>query len=50
MFENNFMIDHTKLEEKITSKTKAIIVVHLYGHCANMDMIMEIVENIIYWS
>ena len=44
-FEDNFMMDYTKLEDKITSKTKAIIVVHLYGHCANMDKIMEIANK-----
>jgi dTDP-4-amino-4,6-dideoxygalactose transaminase len=41
-FEDNFMMDYTKIEEKINSKTKAIIVVHLYGHSANMDEIMKI--------
>ena len=29
-------IDVTKIEEKITSKTKAIVPVHLYGQPANM--------------
>ncbi len=28
---NTYNIDSTKIEEKITSKTKAILVVHLYG-------------------
>lgn len=41
-FEDNFMMDYNKLEEKINSKTKVIIVVHLYGHSADMDKIMEI--------
>lgn len=33
------------LEEAITSKTKAIIPVHLYGQAAQMDEIMEIAEK-----
>lgn len=40
-----FCIDVTKIEEKITSKTKAIIPVHLYGHPADMDSIMEIAQK-----
>ena len=35
-------IDVTKLEEKITEKTKAILVVHLYGQASNMTEIMRI--------
>lgn len=30
----NYQIDETKIEEAITSKTKAILIVHLYGQCA----------------
>jgi len=33
------------IEEKITDKTKAIIPVHLYGQCAEMDTILEIAEK-----
>ncbi|MGA3207342.1 MAG: DegT/DnrJ/EryC1/StrS family aminotransferase [Syntrophales bacterium] len=36
---DTFNIDPGKLEEKITSKTKAIIPVHLFGHPADMDPI-----------
>ena len=36
------LLNPAKIEEKITSKTKAIIPVHLYGQCADMDAIMEI--------
>jgi dTDP-4-amino-4,6-dideoxygalactose transaminase len=36
------LIDVTKIEEKITEKTKAILPVHLYGQCADMDSIREI--------
>lgn len=33
------------LEEKITSKTKAIIVVHIYGHPVDMDPVLEIAKK-----
>jgi dTDP-4-amino-4,6-dideoxygalactose transaminase len=39
-----FTIDTAKIEEKITSKTKAIIPVHLYGHPCNMSAITEIAK------
>jgi len=38
-------IDPDLIEEKITSKTKAIIVVHLYGRAANMDKISDIAQR-----
>jgi perosamine synthetase len=37
-------MDPYGLEEKITSRTKAIIPVHLYGHPCDMDPIMEVAE------
>ncbi|MDR3609798.1 MAG: DegT/DnrJ/EryC1/StrS family aminotransferase, partial [Ignavibacteriaceae bacterium] len=37
-----FNIEPKEIEEKITSKTKAIIPVHLYGQSAAMNEIMEI--------
>jgi len=40
-----YCIDVTKIESKITEKTKAIIPVHLYGHPADMDKIMEIARK-----
>jgi len=40
-----YNIDSTKIEEKITEKTKAIIPVHLYGQPCDMDPIMEIAKN-----
>ncbi|MDP2704195.1 MAG: DegT/DnrJ/EryC1/StrS aminotransferase family protein [bacterium] len=33
------------LEEKITSRTKAILVVHIYGHPADMDPILEVAKK-----
>ncbi len=38
-------LDPEKLESKITPKTKAIVPVHLYGQCCEMDRIMEIAEK-----
>jgi dTDP-4-amino-4,6-dideoxygalactose transaminase len=40
-----YTIDETKIEEKITSKTKAIIPVHLYGQACNLDYINTIAEK-----
>lgn len=37
-----FQIDADRIEEKITNKTKAVIVVHLYGQAAKMDRITEL--------
>jgi len=39
---NTYNIDPTLIYEKITKKTKAIIVVHLYGKSCEMDSIMDI--------
>ncbi len=39
---DDFNIDVVKLEKAITPKTKAIVPVHLFGQCANMDAIMEL--------
>lgn len=38
-------IDSGKIEEKLTSRTKAIMVVHLYGHPADMSAIVKIVKK-----
>ena len=40
-----FNIDPNKIEEKITSKTKAIIPVHIYGLPCDMDSIMNIAQK-----
>lgn len=40
-----YTIDVEKIEEKINSKTKAIIPVHLYGQPTNMDHILEIAKK-----
>ena len=38
-------LDSTKIEERITDKTKAILAVHLYGTACNMTEIMEIAHK-----
>jgi perosamine synthetase len=38
-------IDTSLIEEKITPKTKAIVVVHIYGHPVDMDPVMEIARK-----
>lgn len=38
-------IDLEDLEKKITSKTKAIMLVHILGNCTNMQKLMEIVNR-----
>lgn len=43
--QDNFLIDTNDLERKISPKTKAIIPVHLFGQCANMDEIMNIASE-----
>lgn len=43
--EETWNIDAEKVEEKITKKTKGIIVVHLYGNPVEMDRIMEIANK-----
>lgn len=40
-----FNIDVSKIEERITSKTKAIIAVHLYGQPADMKEIIRIAQK-----
>lgn len=42
---DTFTMDVKQLEQKITSKTKAIVPVHLYGQCANMEEIMAIAQQ-----
>ena len=42
---NTFNIDIDALKKAITPKTKAIVPVHLFGLCANMDAVMEIAEK-----
>ncbi len=41
----SFNLDVQQLESLITDKTKAIIPVHLFGQCADMDPILEIANG-----
>ena len=42
---DTFNIDSSKIEEKITEKTKAIVPVHIFGQSAKMDEINAIAEK-----
>jgi perosamine synthetase len=41
----SYNIDPAEVEKRITSKTKAILVVHLYGLCADMPSILSIARK-----
>jgi dTDP-4-amino-4,6-dideoxygalactose transaminase len=42
---NTYQIDDTKIENAITAKTKAIMIVHLYGRCAYTEKIGQICKQ-----
>jgi len=42
---HSFTMDPEKIEAAITKKTKAILPVHLYGQCADMDPILAIAKK-----
>lgn len=43
--ERTFNIDLTQVEKKITSKTVAIVPVHLYGQCADMEPLLALASK-----
>lgn len=43
--DDHFALDAGKIEEKITSKTKAILVVHLYGMATEMEKILSLCKK-----
>jgi dTDP-4-amino-4,6-dideoxygalactose transaminase len=43
--EVNYQIDDSKIEQAITSKTKAIMIVHLYGACSYTNKISDICKK-----
>jgi perosamine synthetase len=43
--EDTWQVDPEDVAEKITSKTKAIMIVHLYGQSCDMDAICKIVKD-----
>lgn len=42
---DTFEIDLDAVEKNITAKTKAIVPVHLFGQCVNMERLMQIAEK-----
>lgn len=45
LLENDFNADYAQLHSIITARTKAIIVVHLFGAPANLDFVLEVASK-----
>lgn len=45
VYPDTFNIDVEAIERAITPKTKAIVPVHLFGQCADMDAILELAQK-----
>jgi dTDP-4-amino-4,6-dideoxygalactose transaminase len=43
--EDTYNIDPEGIDQKVTKRTKAIIPVHLFGQCCNMDPILEVAHG-----
>ena len=43
--QNNLCLDLKNINKKISKKTKAIIPVHLYGHCCDMEKLIKICKE-----
>jgi len=41
----NFTLDIESLKSRITKETKAILPIHIFGHCSQMNEILEIAEE-----
>src|SRR4030095_11275306 len=41
----SFNLDGSAVDQKITARTKAIMPVHLFGQCAGMEPIIEVVKG-----
>ena len=46
---DTLQVDINDLKKKINKKTKAIIIPHLYGNITNMDKILSLKKNIIFF-
>lgn len=44
-YSDTWNMDVTQIEDKITAKTKAIMVVHIYGMPVDMDVVLDIVQR-----
>jgi dTDP-4-amino-4,6-dideoxygalactose transaminase len=42
---NTFNLDSAQVGQKITTRAKAVMPVHLFGQCTEMDPTMEIVKD-----
>lgn len=42
---DNYTLDVQQIEDKITERTRAVMPVHLYGHPADMDPILELAQK-----
>ena len=45
-----YNLDPSKIEERITSSTKAVMPVHLFGQCADMEPIKELAQRHNLWT
>ncbi|MHC4309795.1 MAG: DegT/DnrJ/EryC1/StrS family aminotransferase [Planctomycetota bacterium] len=46
---SSYTLDHRQAERAITPRTKAILPVHIYGQCADMDPLLELAHKHNLW-